>query len=66
MPELNDDKKDSCRRFISLIDMLYEQNCSTVLLAEAPINTMCQINKLSKEFERTASRLYEMTIIKAN
>ena len=66
VPQFNEELSDKCRRFISLIDMLYEQNCSTVLLAEAPINTMCQINKLSKEFERTASRLYEMTIIKAN
>ena len=32
-------------------------------LKKFPINQLCQINKLSKEFERTASRLYEMTII---
>ena len=64
VPQFNKELSDKCRRFISLIDMLYEQNCSTVILAEAPINAMCQINQLSKEFERTASRLYEMTIIK--
>ena len=64
IPVFNDDLSDQCRRFISLIDMLYEQNCSAVLLAESPISSMCKIDKLSKEFERTASRLYEMTIIK--
>ncbi len=64
VPQFNKELSDKCRRFISLIDMLYEQNCSTVILAEAPINSMCQINQLSKEFERTASRLYQMTIIK--
>jgi len=64
IPEFTDELSDKCRRFISLIDMLYEQNCSTVLLAEAPITSLCKIKKLVKEFERTSSRLYEMTIIK--
>ena len=64
IPEFTDELADQCRRFISLIDMLYEQNCSTVLLAATPITSLCRINKLVKEFERTASRLYEMTIIK--
>ena len=64
IPEFTNELADQCRRFISLIDMLYEQNCSTVLLAASPITSLCKINKLVKEFERTASRLYEMTIIK--
>ena len=33
IPEFTSELADQCRRFISLIDMLYEQNCSTVLLA---------------------------------
>ena len=64
IPQLTNDKTDQCRRFISLIDMLYNQNCSVVLLAQNPISSLCQVKSLSKEFERTASRLYEMTIIK--
>ena len=64
IPEFTDELADQCRRFISLVDMLYEQNCSTVLLAAAPITSLCKINKLVREFERTVSRLYEMTIIK--
>ncbi len=63
VPELNDNKKDSCRRFIGLIDMLYEQKCSIVILASKPISSLSTINSLSEEFERTASRLYEMTIV---
>ena len=66
VPQFNQELSDKCRRFISLVDMLYEQKCSIVLLAETPISSMCQINKLAKEFKRTASRLYEMTIIKTN
>ena len=64
IPQLCEDKSDQCRRFISLIDMLYEQKCSVVLLAEKPISSLCEIQFLRKEFDRTASRLYEMTIIK--
>ncbi len=63
VPQMTNDYSDQCRRFISLIDMLYEYKCSVVILAENPISSLCQITNLSKEFERTASRLYEMTII---
>ena len=43
--------------------MLYENNCSIIILAAKPISNLC--NKgFSEEFARTASRLYEMTIIK--
>ena len=60
VPELNEQKKDSCRRFISLIDMLYENKCSIVILASKPIARLNSIKSLSEEFKRTASRLYEM------
>ena len=63
VPELNEEKKDSCRRFISLIDMLYENKCSIVILASKPITSLNSIKSLSEEFKRTASRLYEMTIV---
>lgn len=64
VPKMKNDLADQCRRFISLIDMLYENKCSVVILAESPISSLCQVSALTKEFERTASRLYEMTIIK--
>ena len=64
VPELNEQKRDSCRRFISLIDMLYENKCSIVILASKPITSLNSIKTLSEEFKRTASRLYEMTIVK--
>ena len=63
VPIMNDDLSNQCRRFISLIDMLYDKRSSVVILAESPISLLCEINSLKKEFERTASRLYEMTII---
>jgi len=66
VPKMTNDYFDQCRRFISLIDMLYDNKCSVVILAENPISSLCQITNLSKEFERTASRLYEMTIIQVS
>ena len=66
VPQFNDSESDQCRRFISLIDMLYENSCSIVILAQKPINQLCLINNLKDEFERTASRLYEMTIINSD
>ena len=64
VPKFNDLNSNECRRFINLIDMLYDQQRSVVILAENPINKLCSIEKLKKEFERTSSRLYEMTIIR--
>ena len=63
IPSFMDSNADQCRRFISLIDMLYNESCSVIILAEKPINQLCKINNLNQEFKRTASRLYEMTII---
>ena len=63
IPQFSDSETDQCRRFIGLVDMLYDNGCSVVILAETPINQLCLIKNLLKEFERTASRLYEMTII---
>ena len=63
VPKFTESESDQCRRFISLIDMLYNEGCSVVILAAKPINRLCAINTLNKEFLRTASRLYEMTII---
>ncbi len=63
VPKFSESNSDQCRRFISLVDMLYDQKCSLVLLAASPINELCTIKSLHKEFKRTSSRLYEMTIM---
>ena len=64
VPQFTSSNSNQCRRFISLIDMLYDQDRSVIILAEQPIKQLCKIEKFSKEFNRIASRLYEMTIIK--
>ncbi|WP_330148105.1 cell division protein ZapE [Shewanella oncorhynchi] len=52
---------DPARRFISLIDELYDQNVSLYLSCDVPLNELYQGGALSFEFRRTYSRLIEMS-----
>ncbi|MFB2659715.1 cell division protein ZapE [Shewanella mangrovisoli] len=52
---------DPARRFISLIDELYDQGVSLYLSCEVPLNELYQGGALSFEFRRTYSRLIEMS-----
>jgi cell division protein ZapE len=52
---------DSARRFISLIDELYDQNVSLYLSADVPLAELYTEGALSFEFRRTYSRLMEMS-----
>lgn len=52
---------DPARRFISLIDELYDQNVTLYLSCEVPLKELYQGGALSFEFRRTYSRLIEMS-----
>ncbi|MGR6503488.1 cell division protein ZapE [Shewanella sp. Koi 1] len=52
---------DPARRFISLIDELYDQGVSLYLSCEVPLSELYQGGALSFEFRRTYSRLIEMS-----
>lgn len=52
---------DPARRFISLIDELYDQDVSLYLSCDVPLTELYQGGALSFEFRRTYSRLIEMT-----
>ncbi|MCL1125913.1 cell division protein ZapE [Shewanella surugensis] len=51
---------DPARRFISLIDELYDQGVHLYLSAEVPLEQLYTQGALSFEFKRTLSRLKEM------
>lgn len=51
---------DSARRFIALVDELYDRRVNLFLNAAAPLGDLYQGNLLSFEFQRTRSRLTEM------
>ena len=61
IPEMNDKTRNEARRFIWLIDALYDSGCFVICSSEKPINQLYTGNDWKFEFDRTASRLIEMT-----
>ena len=58
--QLNAAKDDVAKRFIHLIDALYDHNVKLVISAACEPPELYQGKKLQHEFQRTASRLQEM------
>ena len=57
IPRFYHDNKDACRRFITLIDMLYDAKHITYLHSEFALREIDCHNSLAPIFKRTASRL---------
>jgi cell division protein ZapE len=60
IPKLSPDNFDEARRFITLVDALYEHRVKLVASAEAAPDTLYRSGEGARAFERTASRLAEM------
>ena len=60
VPVLDDDRRDPLRRFIHLVDELYERNVNLLLSAAAPPEELYRGRRLIEPFQRTRSRLIEM------
>ncbi|MEX0975933.1 MAG: cell division protein ZapE [Woeseia sp.] len=60
MPALTADDDNTARRFISLVDEFYDRRVKLVLSAATPIGDLYTGRRLSFEFQRTTSRLFEM------
>jgi cell division protein ZapE len=60
LPRLTPDRREAARRFVTLIDALYEARTRLIVLAEADPVRLYPAGDGAFEFERTASRLQEM------
>jgi cell division protein ZapE len=60
VPVLTVNDENEARRFITLVDELYDRNVKLVIAADAPLDALYRGDRLIFEFERTKSRLTEM------
>lgn len=60
VPRLTEAKRNAAKRFITLIDALYEHRSYVVIAAEMPLDQLHAGDSHAFEFERTRSRLVEM------
>jgi len=60
VPVFDDTSENAARRFIALVDELYDRCVNLIVSAAAPPTELYRGEKLKFEFQRTASRLSEM------
>jgi cell division protein ZapE len=60
VPVLTAQDEDAARRFIALVDELYDRRVNLVITAAAPLLQLYQGERLQFEFQRVVSRLTEM------
>jgi len=60
IPQMGPEKRNEAKRFVTLIDTLYEMKVKLIASAAAPPQDLYAAGDGSFEFQRTASRLMEM------
>jgi len=60
LPRLTANRREEARRFVTLVDAMYEARTRLIVLAEADPQSLYREGDGAFEFERTASRLQEM------
>lgn len=62
IPAMNDTQRNEVRRFITLIDILYDEKIDTYFLAAVPLEGLYSGDMYAFEFQRTLSRIQEMAM----
>ena len=60
IPRMDANRDDAARRFVHLIDELYDRHVNLICTADGPPTALYAGERLAAAFERTASRLVEM------
>lgn len=60
VPRLNESLRNEAKRFMTLIDALYEHGCNLIMAADAAPHDLYREGTHAFEFERAVSRLMEM------
>jgi cell division protein ZapE len=60
IPVLTPERRNQARRFVQLIDTLYDEGVKLICSAEAPPDALYAVGDGDDAFRRTASRLVEM------
>jgi cell division protein ZapE len=60
VPDLVPELVNETRRFMILVDALYEHRTLLVMAADRPLDDLHRDGPVASEFERTRSRLFEM------
>jgi cell division protein ZapE len=60
IPQFGDGNDDKARRFVNLIDELYDRRVKLIVSSDVSISNLYQGRSLTFEFKRTESRLLEM------
>ncbi len=61
IPKFDDVNSNQQRRFITLLDVIYDKNISLAVTAVINLDQLTSSRLLEKPFKRTISRLYELT-----
>ena len=64
IPVFSDNNSDEQQRFITLVDILYEEKIPLMTTSDTKIENFSSSRSLEKPFKRTLSRLYELTSVK--
>ena len=61
IPQFDDINSNQQHRFITLIDIIYDKKIPIAVTAEKNLNELTSSKSLKEPFNRTISRLYELT-----